>query len=111
MGSSLMTYSAHRKGLVLSSNFPNMPRWVNSVVFASDPLESKMREGGHLGIWGVGHQTIELVFVSGDITGPVQTVLPMASFLVRIHFNGTCQRAVCIWGMCACGCVRVCACV
>lgn len=30
-------------------------------LFASDPFESKMGEGGHLGIWGVGHQTLELV--------------------------------------------------
>lgn len=37
-----------------------------SCLFASDPFEDKMEQGGHLGIWGVGYQTLELVFVSGD---------------------------------------------
>lgn len=32
MGHLLTMHSSHRQGLVLASNFPNVPRWVSRVV-------------------------------------------------------------------------------
>lgn len=52
--------------------------------------------------------------MGGDITGPVQIVLPIASFLVRIHFNEDLSESSMHLGCaCVCACVLagVCVCV
>lgn len=60
MGSSLMTYSGHRFSFIQQLSQHAM-MGEQCCLFASDLFESKMGEGGHLGIRGVGHQTLELV--------------------------------------------------
>lgn len=89
------THSGHRQGLVLSSNFPRVPWLVNRVISLPVTHLRAAGEGRAAGQLGcrvpncrASGQHPWVVTMGSDLAGPVQALLSVASFLVRIHFSG-----------------------